>query len=218
LSFYISYALKFPCLNVFDTGTAFALPVNVSAFFSHAAENKKEVCQMHTESKTPSRAEKIYPDEKDMFNVFRNIIGKWVDSQVKHIGSPVLGPSVMSLERSVYFSAHVKGMLNVRSHQKFGQALADSIMSKDPGHQSVSKEDAFQLAVDHYCAVLISGRNAQAYQAHSSSPSGPYSWPKQKPHAACALLAGRFPVEIRFWIEEGGDIREVVESKRREKT
>jgi hypothetical protein len=173
---------------------------------------------MHGESKTSARPEKVALDEKELFRVFQNIIEKWVDSPVKHIGHPVLGPSVMSLERSVYFSAHVKGMLSVRSHQKFGQALADAIMAKDAGHSSVPKEDAFQLAVDHYCAVLISGSSAQGYQALSSSPSGPHSWPKQKPYAACALLVGRFPVEIRFWIEEGGELREVVQTERKEKT
>jgi hypothetical protein len=172
---------------------------------------------MQGENKAPARPEKNHPDDQELYQVFRNIVEKWVDDRVKHIGTPVLGPSVMSLERSVFFSAHVKGMVNVRSHQKFGRALADSIMSKDPARQSVSKEDAFQLAVDHYCAVLISGKSRNGYQADSSRFSNPDSWPKQKPRAACALLVGRFPVEIRLWVEEGGDLQEKTDTGRGEK-
>lgn len=168
---------------------------------------------MLCENRNEAFLKKNFPDATDMFNAFRDLIKKWADLPVKYIGIPALGPSVMSLERSVYFSAHVKGMLNMRCHQKFGQILADSVMVHNSGHLPVSKEDAFQVVVDQFCAVLMSARNAQGYRAHPSSPSNPNFWPRQKPQAACALLVDRFPVEIRFWVEEGETLREVVNSQ-----
>jgi hypothetical protein len=142
------------------------------------------------------------PNSLELFGIFQSIFEKGAGLSADYLGLPVEGPSVMSLERSVYLSGSFQGLFVVRAHRK----LADLLLEKTaaPKAASVSEEVVFNQWVERFCLEALKAFwKPGDFKPFSIHPCNPRLWPRRMPIAACAFLVEHYPVEIRFWMETG---------------
>lgn len=146
--------------------------------------------------------EKYIPASLETFGVFQSVLKNGVRLSADYIGLPVEGPSVMSLERSVYLSGSFKGVFVIRAHRKFAPLLLEK--SAAQAVVPSSGEEAFDQLVERFCAETVKAFWApEPFRPFLIQPCNPRFWPKRMPDSACALLVERYPMEIRFWMERG---------------
>ncbi len=164
------------------------------------SKNKRGKIRNITLGTTPSSEDRPIPSGIDLFKAFDLVLGKWAKLSCEHIGAPVEGPSIMTLERSVYLSGPVKGLMVVRAHRKVGGLLTERLSSE--AVQPLSEEDAFTDLVNLYCGHFLATHwDPKSFKPFHSTPCNPFSWPKQNPKSACAMLVEKYPMEIRLWVE-----------------
>jgi hypothetical protein len=141
------------------------------------------------------------PTGSDLFDIFLASLLDCADLSSQFIGSPVEGPAVMSLERSVRLAGPAKGILVVRAHRKLGALLFEkSIHGQD--HWD-SREAAFD-----YLAQLFAEKLVRAYWSLGefeplvTNICNPQFWPPRAPVSSGAILVEHYPVEIRLWMDE----------------
>jgi hypothetical protein len=142
------------------------------------------------------------PNSLELFGVFQSILEKGAGLSADYLGLPVEGPSVMSLERSVYLSGSFQGLWVVRAHRK----LVDLVIEKTAVRKAapVSEEAVFDQWVERFCLeALKTFWKPSDFKPFSINHSNPRLWPQRTPISACAFLVEHYPVEIRFWMETG---------------
>jgi hypothetical protein len=157
-----------------------------------------------------SRRKPMFPDPfrtpfsiqgSELFNLFQKALSEYADLACEHIGAPVEGPSVMSLERSVRLDGTIRGLLVLRAHRKLGGMLLEKT-SVGNGHAD-SREAVFDYLVRLFSEQLVrSFWSLRDFAPLDTQISSPQVWPAREPSAGCALLVEKYPVEIRFWLED----------------
>ncbi len=149
-----------------------------------------------------TNGDRSMPTGEDLFQVFKSVAQNWLQLPCHSLGRPVEGPSVMSLERSVYLAGPIRGLVALRAHSRLGGVLLEK--TEVLNHSLQTSDEAFRELVQLFCGHLLSSFwKIEGVSAIPSQPSKPQSWPKGKPQAAVALLLDQCPIEIRFWVETG---------------
>jgi hypothetical protein len=146
------------------------------------------------------------PSPFELAELVDKVLGDWAFLSARPAGKPAQGPAPFPLEYSVRPKGRHSFLLNLRCNHSFAAELAQA-STGDPGARAHG-EDAFRELCNLLASHLMSSLGSPAGRSFESflpEPSTPASWPSRLPDSQSVIIADRFPLEIRLWVDGAGN-------------